>query len=147
MSISKNVKKPGVASTLTILLLLSAYIFTLIYNSNPASPSAKIFLFITMIFLILFLIGFIFFIIGLFGVKEIRNTFSDPLRISVASSLLLACSYLSTVMNGYVAKIYSEIHPITNMFLYLALTFFVFFIISFTTLIVSFSNRYLFSKI
>ena len=147
MTLSQILKSPGTASALTMMLLISSYIFTIIYNSNPDAPSAKIFLFLTMAFLLLFLLGFALLAISFLNVQEIKNSFKEPLQMSIASSLLLVCSYLATVMNGYVGKIYGELHPVVNTFFYLSLTFLIFFIISFMNLIVSFTNKYFFSRL
>ena len=139
-------KKPGIASALTILLLLSSYIFTFIYNNNPVSEYARMFLFLIVLFLALFLIGFAYFALSLFNMEEVRMMFSEPGNMSVVASLLLICSYLATVMHEYVVKIYGELHTVTTIFFYLGITFFILFIISFLALIVSVTNKFFFSR-
>lgn len=150
MNITKVFKNPGFLSTLTILLLLSSYLFTVIYNQMSVEVKsfavAKFLLSFTLIILILFLVVFIFFFVSIFHISEIRELFAEPGNMGVITSTILICSYLSTIMNNYITKLYGGLSFLSQVFFYLSIAFFVFFLFLFVALLVSFSNKFLYSK-
>lgn len=150
MNTTKIFKNPGFLSTLTILLLLSSYLFTVIYNQMSieakSSTIANFLLSFTLVILIFFLIVFIFFFISMFHISEMRELFAEPGNIGIITSTILVCSYLSTIMNGYISKIYGGLSVLSQIFFYLSITFFVFFLFLFIALLVSFSNKFLYSR-
>ncbi len=151
MIFEKLLKSQGLVSTITIALLISSYIFTILYNISAGSTGeisavAKTFLYLTIIFLFLFLIGFIIFILSLLRIKDVKEIFLNPGKISVMVAILLLCSYLSTVMHNYASNIFGALASMAQIFFYLSLVFIVFFIVTFIAMLVSFSNKFLYSK-
>lgn len=151
MNIKAILRSEGVASAITICLLLSSYIFTLAYNASAArfgeiSSTARIFMFLTIFFLFLFLAGFVIFLILIFQIADAKEIFMNPGKASIISIVMLLCSYLSTVMHSYVAPALGEISSVTQIFFYLALSFIIFFVITFIAMLVSLSNKFIYSR-
>lgn len=150
MDIIKIFKNQTFLSTITIVLLLSSYLFTVIYNQMPveakSSTAANFLLSVTLIILVFFLLVFILFFISIFHISEIRELFAEPGNIGVITSTILVCSYLSTIMNNYIIGLYGGLSIISRIFFYLSITFFVFFLFLFVALLVSFSNKFLYSR-
>lgn len=151
MNFAKLLKSEGLISAITTCMLLSSYIFTVAYNFSASrfgdiSALARICMFLTIAFLFLFLIGFVIFLILLLHLADVREIFLNPGKVSMISIIMLLCSYLSTVMHNYVAPALGEISSIAQIFFYLALVFIVFFVVTFIATLVSFSNKFIYSR-
>ena len=70
-----------------------------------------------------------------------------PGKVSTISIILLLCSYLSTVMNNFTARIFGELSSLAQIFFYLGIVFIVFFVVAFLAMLVSLSNKFLYRKI
>ena len=151
MKFSKMLDNRGALIAITIGLLLSSYIFTIFYNLSASrlgeiSGTAKFFMFATIFFLFLFLMGFITFLVSIFRIADVREIFLNPMKVSIISIIMLLCSYLSTVMNNFTGRMFGELSSVAQIFFYLGIVFLVFFVVTFLAMLVSFSNKFLYSR-
>ncbi|MFH0831659.1 MAG: hypothetical protein V1886_02220 [archaeon] len=151
MNFAKILQSQAATSTIAICLLISSYIFTVAYNLSTdkfgeISAIARICLFLTIAFLCLFLLGFMAFMVSVFRLSDFNEIFMNPSKVSTISVILLFCSYLSTVMNGFTGKMFGELSSVSQIFFYLGIVFIVLFVVAFMAMLVSLSNKFLYSR-
>lgn len=150
MEILDLLKSPSFLGVITIILLLCTYVFTFIYNQmsieSPSSLTARFVLLTALITLMLMVLTYILFFFSLLNIAEIREFFDEPSNLSILTSTVLFFSYLSTIINGYISKIYGEASAFAQIFFYIAIIFLVFFFMLFIALLVSFSSKFFYPK-
>lgn len=150
MDITKFFRSQALLGIITISLLLSSYFFSLLFSQLfpvgfRSSTLAKAVLFFSIALLVFFLVSFVMFVIAIFNLKEIRKIFAEPDDMTTITITTLVCSYLSASIHNYIASFYGGF-AVSQIFFYLSLTFFSFFVILFIGLVVSFSNKFIYSR-
>jgi hypothetical protein len=78
---------------------------------------------------------------------DIENEiFMKPGKTSVVSIALFLLFYALTFVHKYASSIFGKLSLLTQIFFYLSLLLFILFIAAFIAAIVSFSNKFLYSR-